>query len=224
MPALTFVRTALNAQRRARGEEEVAAPAFLKLVRVVMVVAMPFYLGLAATAAPLIATILGEKWAAAAPIAATLALSMPFYTVHVLLGPATDALGRPGIAARNGLTAALVAPVAVLAAVPFGVMALAACWLIVFPLLLWISARRALPVIGVSARQLVSAVAPPALAAIAMALVVALVGRALPPASAPIQLAILVASGGAVYGGWLLLFGRTAVAELFALVRRRPAR
>jgi len=31
--ALTFLRTALNAQRRARGEDEVAAPAFLKLVR-----------------------------------------------------------------------------------------------------------------------------------------------------------------------------------------------
>ncbi|MDP3803688.1 Fe-S cluster assembly ATPase SufC [Brevundimonas sp.] len=33
VPALTFVRTALNAQKRARGEEEVPAPAFLKLVR-----------------------------------------------------------------------------------------------------------------------------------------------------------------------------------------------
>ena len=33
VPALTFVRTALNAQRRARGEEEIAAPAFLKLAR-----------------------------------------------------------------------------------------------------------------------------------------------------------------------------------------------
>jgi Fe-S cluster assembly ATP-binding protein len=33
VPALTFIRTALNAQRRARGEEEIAAPAFLKLAR-----------------------------------------------------------------------------------------------------------------------------------------------------------------------------------------------
>ncbi len=33
VPALTFLRTALNAQRRARGEPEIAAPAFLKLVR-----------------------------------------------------------------------------------------------------------------------------------------------------------------------------------------------
>ena len=33
VPALTFIRTALNAQRRARGEDEVAAPAFLKLAK-----------------------------------------------------------------------------------------------------------------------------------------------------------------------------------------------
>ena len=33
VPALTFIRTALNAQRRARGQEEISAPAFLKLAR-----------------------------------------------------------------------------------------------------------------------------------------------------------------------------------------------
>jgi len=33
VPGLTFLRTALNAQRKARGDEEVSAPAFLKLVR-----------------------------------------------------------------------------------------------------------------------------------------------------------------------------------------------
>jgi Fe-S cluster assembly ATP-binding protein len=33
VPALTFIRTALNAQRKARGEDEISAPAFLKLAR-----------------------------------------------------------------------------------------------------------------------------------------------------------------------------------------------
>src|SRR5512140_2525078 len=33
VPALTFIRTALNAQRRARGEAEMSAPEFLKLAR-----------------------------------------------------------------------------------------------------------------------------------------------------------------------------------------------
>ena len=33
VPGLTFIRTALNAQRKARGEAEITAPAFLKLAR-----------------------------------------------------------------------------------------------------------------------------------------------------------------------------------------------
>ena len=33
VPALTFIRTAMNAQRRARGEDEITAPEFLKLAR-----------------------------------------------------------------------------------------------------------------------------------------------------------------------------------------------
>jgi Fe-S cluster assembly ATP-binding protein len=33
VPAMTFVRTALNAQRRARGEDEISAPEFLKRVK-----------------------------------------------------------------------------------------------------------------------------------------------------------------------------------------------
>jgi Fe-S cluster assembly ATP-binding protein len=33
VPGLTFLRTALNAQRKARGEDEMTAPAFLKLAR-----------------------------------------------------------------------------------------------------------------------------------------------------------------------------------------------
>jgi Fe-S cluster assembly ATP-binding protein len=33
VPALTFIRTALNAQKKARGEPEITAPAFLKLAR-----------------------------------------------------------------------------------------------------------------------------------------------------------------------------------------------
>ena len=33
VPGITFLRTAMNAQRKARGEDEVSAPEFLKLVR-----------------------------------------------------------------------------------------------------------------------------------------------------------------------------------------------
>ncbi|MDQ0838689.1 O-antigen/teichoic acid export membrane protein [Sphingomonas faeni] len=36
--------------------------AFVKGVRMVMIFAMPFYMGLAMTAEPLVLTVLGDKW------------------------------------------------------------------------------------------------------------------------------------------------------------------
>jgi len=195
--------------------------ALLKLVRGVMVAAMPFYLGLWATAEPLAVTILGEKWREIAPIVRILVLSMPFYTVHVLLGPATDAAGRPGIATGNAALAALVAPPALLVAAHWGTTGLAATWLLVFPLLLLVSAGRSLPVLGLRPQALAGAALPPVVAATAMAAAVTLADRLAPVADPAWRLAWLVALGGAIYGGWLLAFARGTIAELIGLVRGR---
>ncbi len=214
---------AFAAYARLQGTPGAVGRAFLTLVRAVMVVAMPFYMGLASAAEPIVLTALGPHWHDAAPIVALLALSMPAYTLYVLLGPACDALGRPGIATANGAAAAVIAPLAVIVSVQWGIMALAASWIATFALLLAIGARRALPVIGVSAGELVRAAAPAVSASLAMAAVVLLVDRALPPLAAATRLGLLVATGGAVYAGWLLVFARTSIAALLSLVRPRPA-
>ncbi len=214
---------AFAAYARLQGTPGAVGRAFLTLVRAVMVVAMPFYMGLASAAEPIVLTALGPHWHDAAPIVAVLALSMPAYTLYVLLGPACDALGRPGIATANAAAAAVIAPLAVIVSVQWGIMALAASWVATFALLLAIGALRALPVIGVSAGQLARAAGPAVGASVAMAAVVMLVDRALPPLAAPARLGVLVAAGGAVYAGWLLVFARESIAALLSLVRPRPA-
>lgn len=212
---------AFAAYARLRHDPEARARAFLHFARVIAVAAMPFHLGLAAAAEPLVLTVLGPQWADAAPVVRVLALSMPFYAVFVLLGPAADGLGRPDIAPRNALVAALVAPPLLLVAVRWGATGLAATWCLVFPLLLWVALRRVLPVIGVEARALARVVLPPAAAATAMAAVVVLVDRVAAGLEPPLRLALLTGVGAGVYGGWMLLFARAALAELWALVRSR---
>ena len=69
--------------------------------------------------------------------------------------------------------------------------------------------------------ELIRAAAVPVLAAAGMALTVWLVDRALPPLGSFPRLMILIATGGAVYGGWLLLFARAAVVEAIDLIRNR---
>jgi hypothetical protein len=148
---------------------------------------------------------------------------MPFMTLQVLLAPACDARGRPGIAVRNGATGSLVLACGFLVGVQWGATGIAAAWIAAYPVYLAISLRRSLPVIGTSWRALSEAIAPALLASLAMALVVALVDRALPPPPPLPRLLLLVTLGAAVYAGWLLLFARTVLVETMQVIRRRPA-
>ncbi len=85
-----------------------------------MLAAMPFSLGLAVTAEPLVAVVLGPKWLAAAPAVQWLALVMPLMTLQVLFAPASDACGHPGISLRNGATGGILLTIAYAVGVHWG--------------------------------------------------------------------------------------------------------
>jgi O-antigen/teichoic acid export membrane protein len=211
---------AFSAYARLQDAPEAAANAFVKSVRVIFAAAMPFYLGLAVTAAPLVLTILGPKWEDAAPVARLLALAMPMMTLQVLFSPVCDALGRPGIGVRNGAVGAAVLPAGFLIGIHWGVTGLALAWLGAYPIYLLASCRRTLPVIGVTGREVIAAIAPPAIAAALMAGIVALADAWLPPMAAPARLAALVGAGAVAYPAALALIAPGRIRELAALVRR----
>lgn len=216
---------AFSAYARLQGEPGALAYVFLQFTRLVLMAGIPFYLGMAATAEPLVLTVLGPHWAEAAPIVQLLALGMPFYTLQVMLGPATNAAGHPGISTLTAAGGAILLPCLFLIALPWGLLAFAACWLIAYPLLLTFALPRSLPVLGLSARQLGHAIAPPIIAGVAMAILVRMADGALPRIGlamgpAP-RLAILVTVGALFYGGWLLLFERDSLKEMLALLRKK---
>lgn len=214
---------AFSAYARIQHDTAAVGRAFARSVRVIMLAALPFYLGLAVVAEPLVLTVLGGKWREAAPVVHLLALAMPFMTLQVLFSPACDARGKPGIGVVNGAIGATVLAIGFLVGVRWGATGLAMAWIACYPIYLGISLVRSLPVIGTNLRELLDAILPPLLAASGMALVVAIADRLLGVASAPQpRLLILVGVGGAVYGGWLMIFARPAVNELIAVVRRRP--
>lgn len=215
---------AFSAYARIQHDRAAVAAAFARSVRVVMVAALPFYFGLAAVAEPLVLTVLGGKWRETVPVVRLLALAMPFMTLQVLLQPACDAQGKPGIGVRNGAVGAVVLAAGFLVGVRWGAPGLAAAWICAYPVYLGFSLWRSLPVIGASLRAVADAVAPALLAALAMALAVALADHALPPLHPLPRLGVLIAVGAGVYGGWLALFARGVVRELIAVVRKQPVR
>lgn len=221
LPPLNEV--AFPAYARLQQDRAAIAGSFAKAVRLVMLVVMPFSLGLAVTAEPLVLTVLGEKWADTAPVVAILGLATPFVAIRTLYQPIVNALGRPGVMAMISGAGALIMPLAFLIGVRHGAVGMAWSWLIGFPLLALVATRLSLPVIGVSIGQLLAALRPAGGAAIMMALGVLALDTLLPPLAPLMRLLVLVPAGGALYALALLLSARSVVAELFGLVRRRPA-
>ncbi|OYY91260.1 MAG: lipopolysaccharide biosynthesis protein [Sphingomonas sp. 28-66-16] len=213
---------AFSAYARIQHDHDAVAHAFARSIRIIMVAALPFYLGLAATAEPLVLTMLGDKWREAVPVVRLLAFAMPFMTMQVLLAPACDARGRPGISVRNGATGAVLLTGAYLFGVHWGVMGLAWSWLAAYPLYLAISLWRSLPVIGVRPRALFDAILPPAIAATGMAIIVVAVDDVLPTMPIAARLGCLVAVGAVIYFGWLATFSRALLGDIAGMVRRRP--
>ena len=150
-----------------------------------------------------------------------LGLAMPFVTLQILYAPATNALGRPAIAAWVSGAGAVIMPCAYLIGVNYGVTGMAHAWLIGFPLLTLTATLWSLPVIGLPFGKLLKALAPSALAGGVMTVVVVSADAALPIGSEGVRLLLLIIVGAVSYGLALLLAGRTVIAELIALARGR---
>jgi O-antigen/teichoic acid export membrane protein len=220
VPAINDVAFSIYA--RMQDKRDAVATGFARSARMVMLVAMPFYVGLAVTAEPLVATMLGAKWIEAAPLVQLLALAMPAVTLQVLFSPACSAMGRPGIGVHTAAIGAVLLPIAFLIGLKWGVTGLAASWFFAYVVYLPATAAWTLPVLGLSAKTLVRAIAPIVLAALAMGLIVATIDRVVPHMSAHLRLTFLVAIGGLAYLGWLFLFARNVLLEAFSIARGRP--
>jgi len=184
---------------------------------------LPFYFGLAVTAAPFVETFLGGKWTQTAALVPILAMAMPMMTLQILFAPASNALGRPGLAVRTGLVGALLLPAAFLTGIQWGIQGLAWAWLGGMAVLLAATIEMSLPMIGISRRGLFLAVAPGLAASAAMAGLVEAADSMLPDIGAGARLAVLVAVGIAAYAGLLLAFARPIVDEVLGLIRPRKA-
>ncbi|MBV9884602.1 MAG: lipopolysaccharide biosynthesis protein [Sphingomonadaceae bacterium] len=210
---------AFAAYSRIQARPDMIQTAFLKSVRLIMLAALPFYFGLAVTTEPLVATFLGWKWTETGPLVPILAMAMPLMTLQILFAPASNALGRPGMALRTGLVGALLMPCAFAAGIQWGAEGLAWAWLGGMAALLAATIEMSLPLLGITRRALFLAVAPGLAASLAMAGLVEAVDSVLPAMGDGARLAALVATGMAAYAGLLLAFARPIVDEVLGLIR-----
>jgi len=216
VPAMNEV--AFSAYARLQHDRAALGQGFARAVGLVFFVALPFHVGMALTAEPLVLTVLGQHWAGAIAPARWLAWAMPFVTLQVLFAPATNAIGRPRLAVLTSLAGAIVMPAAYAAAVAGGPEGLARVWLLAFPVLTLFTAFVSVPALGLRLATLAAALVPAAMATTAMATVLAALETLLPLMPVGVRLAILVAAGVAAYGAFALVFARGTIGELIALL------
>jgi len=214
---------AFPAYARIKHDRAAVRWSFLKTVRLVMLVAAPFYCGLAVTASPMVETVFGTKWLGMVPYIQIIALALMLMTVQILFAPLTNALGKPSVSMFSALSGAIMFPVAFLIGAEWGLIGMAWAWLIAAPLLLLVTALLSAPLIGVTLWDVGRAMLPGLAPALVMAVGVGLAAQAIVPIglAAPGQLVALVALGVMLYGGLLWLLEREAIAEVLRLVRRR---
>lgn len=216
---------AFAAYSRIQSRPDMIQSAFLKSIRLIMLVCMPFYFGLAVTAQPLVETFLGGKWTETIQLVPVLCAAMPLMTLQILFAPATNALGRPGLSVKTGLFGAALMSTAFAAGINWGAEGLAWAWLAGMGALLAVTAELSRPVIRVSRSELFLAVAPGLGAAAAMAGVVIGVDWLTGDLGAGKKLALLVGVGAATYFACLFAFARPIVDEVLGLFRpQREAR
>jgi O-antigen/teichoic acid export membrane protein len=213
---------AFPAYARIQDDPAMLTAAFLKAVRLIMLVTCPLYFGLAVVADDAVALVLGPKWLEMAPLVAVLAFAMPMFTLYSLFGPAVTALGRTGITMRSAMIGALVMPAAFLFGIRWGAIGLAWAWVLAFPLVPIAAFLQARGPLGLTARGMAAALAPGLAASAAMALVVEGAEFALEGLASRQRLPLLVAIGGASYLALLVAASRETLLEVIGLLRRKP--
>ncbi len=187
-------------------------------------------LGILAASASSFLGLIGPEWVAAATALRVLCVVGAIFVIGIILAPAVQAAGRPGVAAAIGWTEAALA-VSAIAAVGYTyrsadtatqVLAIALATLsvhsVVITLNLWVTLRG---ILGVKIGQVLSPALPALLAGVVGAVTGLAVQALLPTTTSPLPSLLVIGSIATIAAGLTLV---TTDEEVARRVRRRTAR
>ena len=205
---------------------------FVDVISVILIIALPASLGLAAIAEPLVKVVLGGKWLDAIPVIEVLAFCGAIAAMQSNNGSAYIALGKQRVAALiMGAQLIAVVPLMIVLGGEFGIVGVAYAELIATMTGLAVSYPVLFKTLKISVRGYGARIWRPLLAAAAMGFIVLALVRtttegamALAPAW---QLAIVIPAGVAIYvlslAGLWLFAGKPNGAEALLLARLTQA-
>jgi O-antigen/teichoic acid export membrane protein len=179
---------------------EKPGPAADRLLRLMLIVATPLFVGLAVTADDVVYLLLGPNWAACAPLLVLFALAGWLNTLNIVTEPLLVMSGRIDLVPRLSLAVTVLHLAFLLALAPFGILWIAVgqavAALCTLPLILRIQQRSG----GISLRKLVHHSSPALVGAVLLILAVWAVGMALSEdMHLAVRMAVKIGAGALAY-------------------------
>lgn len=211
-----------NASPQGAADGALGTDALLATIRLVMLVALPAYAGMAAVARVLVPVVLGEQWLEIVPLLPILAAAMVMMTLQILFAPATNARGVPFAALRITMIGSVVMPSAFFIGSRWGLQGFAWGWVGGMAVLTSATVVLSGGIIGLRPAGLARAILPPLTAALLMGVGVKLVLGLLPAGLMPLlALVVCVPIGAALYLAALQAIAPERLAEAFNFLRNR---
>ena len=199
---------------------------FLVATQYVAIIALPVMTGLALVASPLVEVVFGDKWLPSVPVIRLLALAGTLQLVTKLWFSGILAAGRTDLQLRWTFLSVLLYLPAFAVGLRWGIVGVATGYLAATAILVPVQYRFVARVLGVTKRDVWSAVKTSLTGCAVMAGTVALTGRALDVAGVPrlLNLMLVIAVGAAVYSAVMILAERRIVLTLFTMIREAAGR
>jgi O-antigen/teichoic acid export membrane protein len=203
------------------------AQVYQKVVNTAAIAVFPAMIGFCMLAGKIVPMLYGEQWRASAAVVWVLAPMVLPFTVTYFVSPALAAAGRAGLMSKISLFQLVTTIALSIVAAPFGILAVAAAYVVRAYLTLPVQIILLRRVTGIGFAIVARAVAAPLAAALVMAAAVRAVeamadGGGLHPLA---SLALSIASGAVVYIVAVLLLGgpslRGEARRLLAIAMRR---
>ncbi len=210
---------------RIADDEERLRSAALRSFRVLAVAVFPISLALVPLGAQLVLLLLGDQWDQAGRILAALCGMTAALPLTQTASELCKATGAPRFLTRISGLAAIASIVSLLAAMPFGIVAVAAGLSVASLVVAAYSLHAAAPILRVPLGGIVRQLLPPALAATAAAALVCLlqqIGVFGSPTAAWQLLGLIVIEGGLFFCTYVLILAAISPAMLVETIRIVP--
>jgi teichuronic acid exporter len=191
---------------------------FLKVMRILACATLPLSVGLGVVADDFFALILGPQWLQAIPIFKVFCIFAAIHALEVLLPPVLAARYLLAFQFRWTIALILIMPLPfIIGALQMGSLGVAFAWILVYPIMTWVMARKVFRELGISLSDAFKEVRPMLAATGAMALALLLVMWTMPDATHGdrlLRLALSVIVAAATYGMALFWRGRVLLDEV----------